>query len=443
MFLFRKKKGKEYRKKVVLMNRRDGLGERLCAMMNALRLADALGHRFAFSWESDVWNPVYHQLDISGGQIVRGHSITPVDKLFSPRFIKANYIADGALPKVLPFSPQFGSMQAVRAVEEEEDMFGWEPDQHMFSSAVEQLVSRQRAMSYPKAFLAIEFASSISKVIDQARSIDLGSFDALHLRSGDMVYGQIRKWGHWSNKVLNPSVAGDLIAETRRHGRRAVLFGQDVQTLEYLRETHGAVLASDLTLGLSNVEQAMFDIVLMSRAERIIAGNSGFSRAACMAGGKALSSALALRPPKLYAEITLEDLAANASKLNPMMVAYSYWQVFAFYGRQLDDRNRLLLLELAEKFDPENLLYPIIRASLLYRIERDIDAESLIHGLFERFGKNFGVDHPVFEQLNFKYYSTPPTHTRQFRDFIAAAERPRNTMAKLLAENIEQKYEVQ
>jgi hypothetical protein len=159
--------------------------------MNAIRIADGLGHHFRFLWEDDVWNPVYHQLNTEEQHRVLGQSIVPVRQFFSEDFIRRFHLNEA--PKgetVLSFPPSKCKLRKIRRKERARGVIGWEPNQHLLNAAAEELLSSRGALSYPDAYARIGFAPSIQTAIDNALSLDIGPFVALHLRSGDMVFGK-------------------------------------------------------------------------------------------------------------------------------------------------------------------------------------------------------------------------------------------------------------
>lgn len=422
-------------KKIILANRVDGFGERLCAMINAIRLAAHLDADFRFTWTNEIWNDVYNKtVAPKSGQIL-GQSIAPKEQVFAPDFIAKYNITNDAQDDFVPIVK--GQMTASALANS--DVRGWFSAQHQIAVDYGTSVESACRLSPSDAFQKIKFNGETAALVQQARDIDLGEFTALHLRSGDMVYGEVRKWGFWGNKVLNPIVAIDMIKQANAHGQKVVLFGQDLDWLRHIQAQHDIVVAHDF-LGPEVTQshmRALFEMVLMSRATRIVAGDSGFARAASMIGNKPVTSMFKMYSPIRYSDVTLAGLADVDKHLHPYMTAYSLWQAYAF-GRTLRSVPQLIdIIETSHERDPENYLYLVILAALKYRIGHDAEAEALLEKHYALDPADAqSADHPLNKQIIFRYFTPKYSHEEQFTDFIAAARRPGNFHAKHIADTI-------
>jgi hypothetical protein len=413
---------------IVLMNRTDGLGERLCAMINAIRFADTLDRNFRFFWTSDIWNPVYHKLSTEKDKPILGQSIAPQEEIFSAAFIE-KYALKTHNPKDYRACPPKPITHAkFTAAETAGRVMGWVPNQNFMENVCDSTFMTTVKMSSAEAFAKISFAPDIVTLLKAANQTVLPRFDAIHLRSGDMIFGEVRKWGQWGNKVLNLSVAQDLITKIQGEGRQVVLFGQDVDGLTALAKDRGCMFVGDMipSSAVTATQRALFEIMLMSRAQDIYAGYSGFSRAACMIGNKRARTPHQLYTSEEYVDITLAGLAQEAGKYHPLVNAYSYWQAYDLGEQFFNLPEQYDIITLAANNDSENLLYPVLQAALLYRMGQDDAAEALIADQIEK-----QPDNGFIVQLVFKYYSTDFTHRRQFNDFHGAARRAGNHQAKI------------
>lgn len=415
-------------KPIVLMNRTDGLGERLCALINTIRLADALGTDFKFHWTADIWNPVYHLISEKQKNTVLGQSIASQEEIFSEEFIK-KYELDTYHAKKFRSCPQ-GPMTLAKFRQDQEnhEFEGWTPSQRFLENDCDPEFLKTIQKSSADAFRTIGFTPEIENLIFRAAEEKIEEFDAVHLRSGDMVFGEVRKWGQWSNKVLNPSVTRHLIHDIKKKGRSVVLFGQDVDGLTKMAaelNCHfvGNMIPEDAK---TPTQRAIFEIMLMSRAKTIYAGYSGFSRAACMIANIRAKTPNRLYDTQDYVDITLNDLGRDGNTDHPLSKAYGYWQVFDLGRQYFSLPQQLRFMQKAAQYDPENLLYTVNASALLYRLGRDQDAEMLITDCDKKSG-----DGAFVAQLIYKYYSTDYTHRDQFNDFHGAARRGQNRKAKL------------
>lgn len=421
-------------KPIVLMNRTDGLGERLCSMISAIRFADTLDRDFHFFWTSDIWNPVYHKLSTEKEKPVLGQSVAPQEEIFSAAFIEKYALAHHNPKDYRACPPKPITLQKFLTAETADQVKGWVPSQNFMETDCDKTFMTTVKMSSAKAFAKIGFAPDIATLLKSASQIALPRFDAIHLRSGDMVFGEVRKWGQWGNKVLNLSVAQDLITKIQGEGRQVVLFGQDVDGLTKLAKDHDCMFVGDMIppSATTATQRALFEIMLMSRAQHIYAGYSGFSRAACMIGNKRAKTPHQLYTTEEYVDTTLADLKQNAEQYHPLVNAYSYWQAYDLGEQFFNLPEQHNIITLAAKNDPENLLYPVVQAALLYRMGQDDAAEALIADQIAKQPENGFI-----AQLVFKYYSTDFTHRRQFNDFHGAARRVGNHQAKICAAAIQ------
>lgn len=420
------------RQKVVLANRADGLGERLCALINGIRLADALQLDFRLAWTPEVWNPDYDRYHTGGERPILGQSICAGDRIFSTEFLQrhaTDYVASD------PFRPLPRNGDLSDGLIDPE-LRGWIVDRLPLETSFTPDFLKLVRMSAEQAFQKIGFTDEVERVIAHARSIDIGDFVAIHLRSGDMTYGEVRKWGFWGTKVLNPLIAMDQIERAYSKGERVALFGQDVKWLAHMRDRFGVYLPHDICSehNYRGHLQALFELTLMARARLIIAGDSGFARAAAMMGGTQLRGLFDLYSAIGYSQRTLEGLAACTDHLDPLMAAYSYWQAYAFGRRQRSIPELIGIINSARELDADNELYSIINIALLYRAGDDSIAERLLNETLSKYSDRLiDQEHPVVRQLLFRYGTPKFTHEEQFDDLLGAARRPGNLLAKTLA----------
>jgi len=420
-------------KPIIVSNRTDGLGERLCAMMNAIRLADALDTDFRFHWTSDIWNPVYHQLATDKDKQILGQSVASQEEIFAVSFIKDYALTQHNPQKYRPCPPKPMTLAKFKAAEVDGAIAGWVPNQNFLENTWDKSFLQKVKTSSKDAFGRIAFCPPIEALVQSAQNERLPRFDAIHLRSGDMVFGEVRKWGQWSNKVLNPSVAIDLIRTIKKKGRQVILFGQDVDGLKALSHELDCLFVGDMipATATTPTQRALYEIVLMSRAQNIYAGYSGFSRAACMIGNTRAKLPSQLYSIENYLDVTLTDLGNNSDKYHPLVSAYSYWQAYDLGAQYLNLPQQYEIITCAAKHDPDNLLFAVLQVALLYRMGQDILAEDLIKKQMAR-----RPDGDFIAQLTFKYYSTDYTHKAQFNDYHGAARRPGNQNAKRCSDAI-------
>ncbi len=229
-------------------------------------------------------------------------------------------------------------------------------------------------------FASIEFAPAIKAAVDAAMAVPLPSPVAcLHLRAGDIFYGDYRKYLHYTYKGLTLPVAKMMIGRAQQRGQSVVVLGQDDQVLSYLKEEMGVVLGRDYVPSMgSRAAQAMFELRLLARADVIMGGSSGFAKQASWISGSKVEQPESLftwREQQAFGE---DDLERNAERYHPLQAAFAYWYLFFYARRYRTVATGLPWLERASELDPANELYPLVRAGLLYRVERDDEAERLL-----------------------------------------------------------------
>lgn len=367
------RKYENYDEKVFLARRSDGLGERLNAMLNALWLSEIYSCDFRFAW------PKRFQDDPL-------HAIVPVEKMFSPEFIERFCVPEEELSGNWEISGRKRSRQEIAWRLSDTGMIT-APRVHL-SELMHDFVDLSDVSGLQRAFRKIGFSDHVQEAIDHAESIRLPpNAVVMHLRSGDVFYGEYRKYVHYSYKGITMPIAKELIRQQREEGCEVYVIGQDAEAISYLTQTTSASnIDSLLPSGLSamtNVQKAMYDLVLLSRFKTIIGGSSGFSRQAGWIGGGNV-----LRPTDLLSaaeqhRVSLRDLQNCELSYNPLQTSFAYW--YAYYcGRhsRTAEQNVPLLIK-ARNFDPDNELYYFVEAALLAENGEMEAASSVLTRLLE------------------------------------------------------------
>lgn len=349
---------------IVLACRTDGLGERLNGILNGIRLAQMLQAEFKFTWSS---RGLENEL----------HAIEPAEAFFGAGY-RRQHLIDGYDTSKL--SELAGSKVTINDLHAELDRTGCIIAPRLGLREILSPTSPERTFDLRDCFASIEFAPPIKAAVDAAMAVPLPSPVAgLHLRAGDVFYGDYRKYLHFTYKGLSLPIAKSMIARAQKRGQSVVVLGQDDQVLTYLKDEMGVILGREYAPSFaSRAAQAMFELRLLARADVIMGGSSGFAKQASWISGSKLEQPGTLftwREQQAFAEY---DLKRNADLYHPLQTAFAYWYLF-FYGRQHRTvATALPWLEYASEYDPANEMYPLVRAGLLYRVERDDEAERLL-----------------------------------------------------------------
>lgn len=345
--------------RVVLANRADGLGYRLNALLNAIRLADLLGVEFRLVW------PLKGQVPTD-----TTHAIEPAEEFFSAEFLADHLVDDAASTTglVLPEgrSVDLDSLRVQITRAERGLLAPASPLTQLIDAKAVPDVSR----GYSAEFARIGFHPQIEAAIAAARGVHLSAGAVgIHLRAGDNVFGRFRTVNRFWNKAIPAPIARELIVRSRSEGHDVIVFGQDAELIAELCSSTGAIDATTVrppNLG-SRSADAMFDVVLMSRCERIIAGDSGFAVQAAAIGDKQVEFHVDLTSPEESLEIIRTDLRANGDRYHPVQRAFAWWVAYYRVRADISYADAVELITAAVEDDPDNPRSRLRLAALSFR----------------------------------------------------------------------------
>ena len=361
--------------KYVVCNRTDGLGERLRALCNALAIAEFLGLGFKFSWPAGMKDhPQFH-------------AVRPAEMTFAPDFVAAHQVESLAAADFTELVKARYTPDALRdlAAQSGHGLLVQRDDVREIMDVKAQPDWRQR---FRRAFDSLPFCAGVEAAKDHALRLDMPpDCVAIHLRAGDIVFGEHRFRNLYSNKVVTYPVAKRLIGYLVEQGKYPLIFGQDAVTCNLLAERFGVRTAADW-LGLPEadaLEAAIADIVLMSRCERILAGNSGFALLAAGLSGATHDNPANLLPPEQTVELIMgdEDIDNPAVALPDLQRAFAFFTAYRLGARTAPDEDKLHMLARAIHYDRHNAFYRITKASEYVAQGRWKMAESEIERLFQ------------------------------------------------------------
>lgn len=362
----------DYGAPAFLACRTDGLGERLNALLNAIWLSRVFKCDFRFDWPKRFLDDP-------------DHAIASLEDTFTADFIAKHYAVRDNTDAVWELSGTGRTLPDVTARLARTGLIR-APRLHPLDIMVQE-PELMDPLGLKNAFDSIGFAPPIAQAISDARSIELpeGAV-ALHLRSGDVFFGEYRKFLHYTYKGLTLPFAKMVIGHYRALGREVYIFGQDPDSISYLCKTCGAHDANQINpearADMTRVQRAMFDLVLLSRFKLIVGGSSGFIRQAGWVGGSEVLVAHKLFPAGEQTKNAVFDLYRNARSYHPLQAAIGFWYAY-FYGRQHRKNWRnIFLLRKAIRWDPDNELYYFVLAAHLAQDGKMEKANAVLHGLF-------------------------------------------------------------
>lgn len=350
-------------------SRTDGLGERLKSLLNAMVLSNLYKSEFKFTWN----NPP---------GLGESHAVDDANKTFSESFRNHHLIE--TIPEKcheLDKKPDFSSpkLEKIGAIKvSQNSIFKQIPE-------LKKLVPRS---AFRHAFEQIEFSPEIAEAISIANNIELTRNTAsIHLRSGDIVYGRYRHNDRYTNKVISYAQADFMISALKKRDTKVVLFGQNSEVCRYLADKYDAIFFGDdeSIANFSSLQLALFDMVLMSRTNHIIAGKSGFSQFAEIIGDARFKSPETFFDKKNMSLHIAKLLSSDETlKFDNYQNAFSCWHYVFHYKDLFGNEKVIPYLEQAIKFDENNLFYLVVLATLYYEIGKFKEAELIIDKVLSR-----------------------------------------------------------
>ncbi|RZJ95819.1 MAG: hypothetical protein EON88_09450 [Brevundimonas sp.] len=345
--------------------RPDGLGIRLQCLLEAMHLSDLLGAGFAVVWPDPV-------------EGVEHHAVRPAIETFTQAYCDAHVVERpdaGAYAEVPPSITDLSDLAAVA-----DGTGGWMVRRANVLGNLPEALRKPAGGGFRRLFDSIQFQPHLSAAIAQADDVPLPETPvALHLRAGDIIYGKHRFGARFTRKVISLPIARQLIERLKEQGRSVVLFSQDPAVARLFREEYGVIVAADTAPQGDPVAQALFEIALMARCGEIYAGNSVFAQIAALIGESALIDPEAVFDRARQAKLIEFDLFRHRrQKAYPALhTAFAAWSGAEPQFRRAPER-AIRLVEVALKYDPDNVCYVLKLASLLCRTSRVAEANALI-----------------------------------------------------------------
>ncbi len=351
---------------VVYADRNDGLGGRISAIVNAVRLARVTGSRMRVVWPPDP-------------NLEFGQAVPPASEVFDDEW-RAEHVVDSKHVKgAVRIRDIERNLPAVEAALAERDavIVPWVPLSRLYVEP--QFVTPSRP-----DFDTIGFSPSWRAAIDAADRASLPEHAvALHVRAGDLIYGRYRRQFVHTAKAI-PYVVAERVCEVATGaGAQVVVFGQGEDFLRTIGRVPGVTLAVDLLPGaFAPAQQAIAEIVLMSRAERIVARESVFAALASQLSGAPVSGT--------DAYLSIEDEVATTLARVPsapwghLGAAGAYFSAYVQSAGRIPLETSLELVKRAGAADPGNPLYPIVTADVLARMGADEEADATLAAALTR-----------------------------------------------------------
>jgi hypothetical protein len=301
---------------IVSATRSDGMGERLCAILNGLLVAELTGASFQFTWGS-FSDPGRH------------HAIVGVHGMFAPSFVKRHYVAaDVPRPGRTLTLPTGSILEVTRSLTAAiKDGATIVPQGPLL---IERLVeSRQTKVQLADTIWSqITFSDPLERIRQEVLGDGRFPHEAvgIHVRSGDILYGAHAHDPRWISKVIPAPMAAVIARAMIATGRPVVLCGQETETLPRMAAALGATWAPDHypRPPTSSVERAFMDALVLGRCTTAFAGSSGFSRFARHVQLQEPGRPSMVHRVQDWPQLLRDEVVARGAMYTPQQRAYTY-----------------------------------------------------------------------------------------------------------------------
>ena len=400
----------------------DGLGERLKSLLNAMVLAKFYKGDFKFTWKN-----------LDG--LDNTHAVKHPADTFSAHFLE-KHLVDEIPSKILDLEKKIDFFD--KTINSTESFKVSQNSIYKQIPALRNYISKNR---YEQAFKSISFTDEVNTAIELAKEIDLADGSvAIHLRSGDIIYGRYRFSDRYTNKVISYATADFVLTELAKVNKKVVIFGQTNSVCSYLAKKFNAIYPEEMDSyqKLNQLQKAMFDIVLMSRTSNIFSGNSGFAQLAEIIGNTKISSVEKIFPKEDIFLHTSTLLFSNEVKnYDLFQTAFSHWHLYYWNKSIIEADVAINHLSQASKLDPQNLFYKVILATLYFENKKNREAEDLIKEILETRKENRERFSSYSYLKNYKYPDKSgafKNYKNKLRDMAKSNLKNANILAKDLAQ---------
>jgi hypothetical protein len=337
---------------VVVAARWDRLGGRLSAMINAVAVATMIGANFRFVWPRGKFLELDDPTELFSSDFVNCYEMT------SKQFESFNHINASQYSTIQELKQ--AALQAkgkLAIVVKELQLPIFFDDQ-----TVHEAQSRFRSASQ-----FFQWSRVIDDVVLKIKALEPDFRDAFHLRAGDFIQG-IRygdKIGEdWTSflpveKYLPMDVFSILAQKITATGNKIIIFSDNAEAVKRIQQEHVDIYkVTDIFPEfdkLSEAQQALFEIFLMSRMERIFAPpSSAFSRLSAALGQATLITTENCLQKHEYSGIIqnfLMEPKAHQREIDRLLSRDACWFLDVFYD-ELDPNQIAQIIKVSENADP-------------------------------------------------------------------------------------------
>lgn len=414
---------------VFIANRTDGLGARLLNLLVTMALAERYEGEFQFTWRAvrREFHAVDHAEALFDGEFLTRHLVAP-KRLWkwTAEFIEPDDdLSDEAVRRRIA---RGRTRVVVSRADRPADLL--------------RLFSGQGQTAFARAFSRIRLTGPLEAVRRIAEEIELPRNPvALHLRSGDIVFGGYRFAPGFENKVITLPVAYKLIRSATEQGESPILFGQDEAACKRISDLFGLARIGDIVdlAGMNAAERAILEMVVLSRMTRIIGGLSSFIQVPAIIGAVPIEDPAISLDPNDHARIIADGVGEveRDAAYDRLEIAFAYRSAIHYGGRSLDDAEQLAALDGAIQNDPGNAYYRVRKAAALARRGDWVTADRALADAFHHEPPGVPLkDRNAFHVLSRRKRNGPLEIAAELPDLKTLAERgaPHACLALALCE---------
>ena len=262
---------------IVVAKRPDGLGARLCAILNAWSIAGALGLEFRFIWPRDA--------DVQ---------LQEPRELFSDTFLKRFEIAvsdcAGRVVRPAPTDLSLADAKELCRTANGASMIDIDACFEVLAFADESADAAQAR--YRAGLRELGWSGASQTIIDSVSEISrLRGYSAIHVRAGDIVTGDWRQFVPVDKYIPTPYVKFAIEKLSGTDRSPVVVVSDNDEYVRFLKSCFDTIRTpGDFVAGytdLTESQRALADIMVLSQARCIMAPrSSAFSRTAVNLGDR-------------------------------------------------------------------------------------------------------------------------------------------------------------
>ncbi|EBF5696992.1 hypothetical protein I9X18_03660 [Campylobacter jejuni] len=403
--------------KLIIASRGDGLGERILAILNALYLSKCANYKFGFIWPDHFLtynNNSNNKILFAISDLQKEEFM--FDKIFIEKYSYKNKLR---LPNGEMYLGGEGfflkndklSLEEFKNGKYFQYDWGLVCNQFDLTNIFTDLNSEDYYSYLPIAWNCVKFSKEIQTSLTYADRISElvlnKDYIAIHIRSGDIIYGKDRIWNYFGlKKALSIHLVIEIINKEVEPSKTIVIFSDDLESALSLKayfKDRIIYLVDDLIdEKLTSTQRSFFEINLMSNAICIYSsGNSGFSLLASRIKNTKLISVYSLFDDSNKREIILKYI--EDIKLSNYQKAFSYLHVFVSLRNSKDFSFLENIINKILQLDNMNKTYDILYMDLLIEQKKYLCVDMMLRDIISNQEEIFFKCLTLFNFYNYTF----------------------------------------